>query len=104
MFGEILKKCRLELSLTQEIVANKIGLTRQAYASYEADKNEPDLKTLSLLADIYHCSTDYLLGRTENKQNPEEITESINNETEQLTQEDINDLKEFIKQYRKEKN
>ncbi len=101
MFGEMLRKCRNELALTQANVAAKIGLSRQTYSCYENESREPDLKTLSQLADIYHCTTDYLLGRTDNKHEIEEIPESINKEFEQLTQEEITALKELLRQNKK---
>lgn len=55
---------REQAGLRQIDVAKEIGLSRQAYCSYENDKREPDLATLCKLADFFEVSIDYLLGRT----------------------------------------
>ena len=62
-FFEKLKECRIENSLTQKEVAKKAGLSITGYAGYEQGYREPDLKTISKIADVLGCSVDYLLGR-----------------------------------------
>ena len=44
-----------------------LGLTTNAYQSYERGTSEPSCKTLRILADFYGVTTDYLLGREEPK-------------------------------------
>lgn len=53
---------REQAGLRQIDVAKEIGLSRQAYCSYENDKREPDLATLTKLANFFKVSVDYLLG------------------------------------------
>jgi HTH-type transcriptional regulator, competence development regulator len=65
MFAERLAHLRNEKRLTHQEMADKLGITRQAYGYYENGKREPDLKTIQKLADIFHTNVDYLLGRTE---------------------------------------
>ena len=60
-----LKELRTEKNVTQQEIADKIGVSRQVYANWENEINQPDLKMLSSLADIYGVSADYLLGRTD---------------------------------------
>lgn len=48
---------------TQAEVAEKLHISRTAYAGYESGRNEPDLKTLVKIADLYGVSLDYLAGR-----------------------------------------
>ena len=62
MFPQIIKKLRLEKKLTQQEVADKIGITRPAYTAYESGKREPDFSMLQVLADLFGVSTDYLLA------------------------------------------
>ncbi|WAO20807.2 helix-turn-helix domain-containing protein [Paenilisteria newyorkensis] len=50
--------------MTQEELANKIGLSRSAYSHLENERNEPDTETLNKLASFHNVSVDYLLGRT----------------------------------------
>lgn len=52
-------------NMTQQEVANYLGITRAAYSHFETGRNEPDNETLTKLADLFEVSTDYLLGRTD---------------------------------------
>lgn len=54
--GELLKKLRLEKHFTQTQVADKLGITRQAYAYYEKCNAIPDLTILMKLAALYNIS------------------------------------------------
>lgn len=63
MLNEKLKEIRKQHNLTQQQIAEYLGVTQSTYAYYETGRNEPDLETLKKIADFYKCSTDYLLGR-----------------------------------------
>ena len=54
---------RKRLGLTQEQLADKLGITAQAVSKWENDQSCPDISVLPLLADIFGISTDELLGR-----------------------------------------
>ena len=60
---ERLREKRTKLNLTQEAVAQKLKIAQSTYAGYETGKRQPDIETLSKLADFFETSTDYLLGR-----------------------------------------
>ena len=49
---------------SQEAIAEKIGISRQAYAKWESGATVPDIEKCALLADIYGTSIDSLI-RTE---------------------------------------
>jgi len=66
-FSRMLKQLREEKSLSQKDIAEYLGLTRQAVASYELAKREPDYDVLKKLADYFGVSVDYLLGRVKCK-------------------------------------
>ena len=57
-----LKELRKENGKTQEEIAKKISVSRQVYANYENEINEPPLNSLINLAKLFNVSTDYLLG------------------------------------------
>ncbi|HOQ37856.1 MAG TPA: helix-turn-helix transcriptional regulator [Acetivibrio sp.] len=63
-FAAMLKQLREEKKLSQKDIANFLGITRQAVASYELAKREPDYDVLKKLADYFNVSIDYLLGRS----------------------------------------
>ena len=64
MIGNILKQLRIEKGLTIAKAAETFGVATRTYSSYELEEREPNLALLNKLADFYHVSTDYLLGRT----------------------------------------
>ena len=58
---ETLRQLRQSSGLTQEQVAQQIGLTRQALSSYESGRTRPDSETLMALAEIYGTDLEGLL-------------------------------------------
>lgn len=49
--------------ITQEELANRIGVSRTTYVNYEKDRRKPDYEILQRIADVLEVSTDTLLGR-----------------------------------------
>lgn len=60
---KLLKTLRAQRGMTQQEVAQRLGITRQAYSNYEAGLREPDYGTLCALADLFGCTADRLMGR-----------------------------------------
>ena len=65
---ETLRQLRQNSGLTQEQVAQQIGLTRQALSSYESGRTRPDIETLMALAEIYGTDLEGLLYGQEKQQ------------------------------------
>ena len=61
-FGERLKKLRLQEKLTQQQLADRLGITKSVVSYYELQERYPSPEILIKLASIFHVSTDYLLG------------------------------------------
>ena len=61
-FGETLKKLRLQEGLTQQQLADKLGVTKSVVSYYELQERYPSPEVLTKLASIFHVSTDFLLG------------------------------------------
>lgn len=59
--GQRLKQRRLGLKLTQEEVAEKMGITRQTMSNWENGKSYPDIERVIRLAELYQLSLDELL-------------------------------------------
>ena len=59
-----LKEERIKHKMTQEQVAQFLGLSRGAYANIENEKRQCDIEVYIRLADLYNISVDYLLGRS----------------------------------------
>lgn len=60
--GERLHKQRTLLNLAQKEVANIVGVSPSIISNYENGERTPSVEILMALANLYHCSTDYLLG------------------------------------------
>lgn len=65
--SERLHILRKERKLTQEGTAKELGIALRSYRRYETGEREPDASTLVRMADFYGVTTDYLLGRTEER-------------------------------------
>ena len=80
---------RKKYNLSQEELASKIGVSRQAVSKWERAEASPDTDNLILLADIYGVSLDELLkGENQNtednvSQNNEAYNTNVNNDTPQ---------------------
>ncbi|HFK1686565.1 helix-turn-helix transcriptional regulator [Bacillus paranthracis] len=64
--GEQLKKLRESKGFSQEDVAKKIGVTRQAVYKWENDKSYPDIDNLILLSEMYNVTLDELIKGNQN--------------------------------------
>ncbi len=74
-----LKEARKALSLSQAIVANKIGVAQNTYSQYESGDREPSYMTLCELSNIFEVSTDYLIGNIDKSYEEEHINWYFNN-------------------------
>lgn len=63
--AETIKGLRVEYNLTQGQLASALGITQDSISLWECGKRLPDLQYVLKLADIFHVSADYLLGRTD---------------------------------------
>lgn len=61
--GSIIMRLRKEHELTQEQLANALGITFQAVSKWENGISSPDISALPLLADLFGVSIDELFGR-----------------------------------------
>ena len=80
-----LRYLRVKKGISQQCLADSIGVTQQSVNKYENHKIEPDIQTLIKLAEYFETSVDYLIGHTE----IDHIIEStsvydLNNEEERL--------------------
>ncbi len=64
VFSENLKKCRKSKNMTQQQVADRLGINRVTYTSYEIARNEPNLTMVVQFADLFGVTTDSLLKKS----------------------------------------
>ena len=62
---EKIKELRAEKGLSQYEASQKLDVARYTYANWEQGRAEPSIDDLIKLADFFGCTTDYLMGRTD---------------------------------------
>lgn len=62
-----IRDLREDKDMTQSQIAQMLGVGQRAYAYYESGARMLPPEILCALAKIYHVSTDYLLGLTDEK-------------------------------------
>ena len=66
-FGLKLKELRKQSGMTQQQLADKLGITKSVVSYYELSERTPSPEVLKDIALIFRVSTDYLLGIERNK-------------------------------------
>ena len=65
MYFKRLEELRIDHDLPQQTVADMLGCQREVYRRYEKGTRTIPADFLMKLADFYHVSVDYILGRAE---------------------------------------
>ena len=65
--GDRLRQLRQDKHLNQDQAAKLVGVEQSTISAYECDLRQPSYAVLVRLAEIYHVSTDYLLGRSDTR-------------------------------------
>ena len=59
-----LRELRIEKGVSQQVIADFLGITRQSYSNYELGNREADYETLVKLSEYFETTTDYILGKS----------------------------------------
>ena len=70
MYLQRIGDLRTDKDLRQKDVANMLGLNVEVYRHYEKGERDIPIWALVKLAEYYHTSTDYILGRTNDPRPP----------------------------------
>ena len=93
-FGSNLKKLRSQEGLTQQQLADKLGVTKSVISYYELQERCPSPEVLIKLSSIFHVSTDFLLG----------LDRSVSIDLSGLDDEDIITVKRLISSLKSKKH
>lgn len=85
-----LKELRMSQNLSQADVAKKLEISPSIISGYETGERTPSTENLLALSYLYKCSTDYLLGKSNDK--PFVVLD-----TDGLTAEQVEVLQDLIK-------
>lgn len=87
-------KYREEHKLNQTEFAELIGVTRNQVAEWESGRNNPKLDSIIKLAELFGCTTDFLLCVTDEAN--ENVKVAFYNQHGGLTEEQIKEVEGFI--------
>ena len=103
-----IKILREELNMTQQELADKLDGAKSTVAMYEKGDRKPSMEVLLKLSEIFDCSIDYILGKSDIR-NPEELkniphANSGGVDTTGLDEEDLKELQAQIDYMKWKKN
>ena len=93
-----LKLLRNEKGVSQQKLADAIGSTQQSIHRYENGDYEPDIDTMTFLADYFETSIDFLVGRTEIRKKIEPVEKYALNQDERKF---VDEIRNLAPEYRK---
>lgn len=109
MLPQRLKELRKETGLTQKEIANQIHVGQNSYSNWENGNRKPTAEITSKLAEFFNVSIDYLLGKTDIKNNSDideealeqSLKKSIGFNGKPPTDEEIQNMKSALIDYLK---
>ena len=104
-FAYVLRSLRNDRGMTQQGLADLLGVSKSSINMYERGERQPNFETLELIADFFHVDLDFLLGRSEKAAvylHPD--TKSISFDSREYSEEELLQIRqfaEFLKNKRK---
>ena len=91
-FGKALSTLRKSADMTQNEVADRLNLSRQAISKYERGESFPDISVLVMIADLFHVTLDQLIGYGEPTHGESLILENVAMGKSDIVAENIADV------------
>lgn len=82
MLNKRLEELRKKMKMTKKEVAELLKIDQSTYGKYELGKRQPDSEMLKKLAEIFDCTTDYLLGLSNIRNPADEIANAVKDDPE----------------------
>lgn len=95
-FKERLRGERERLKLSQAQLADRAGLQASAISHFETGARRPSFRSLRKLAAALGATTDYLLGRTEDRAESSDAADAVARHIRMLSAEDVELTKQFV--------
>lgn len=97
MLGKRIAELRNKMGLSQYELADRLGFSRGKLANYEQGQRQPDYDTLQKIADFFDVTIDYLITGKERVKEEDNNSNLFFFDKDDLTEEDIEDIKRHIK-------
>jgi len=91
-FGRALSNLRKNADMTQNEVADRLNLSRQAISKYERGESFPDISVLVLIAELFHVTLDDLIGYGEPTEGESAILKGAAKGSRDIVAENIEDV------------
>ncbi len=95
-FDKILRLLRNEKGMSQQELADALGISKSSINMYERGERQPNFEVLEAIADFFNVDIDYLLGRSNKTTkiiNPQTIAAHFDGD--EYTEEELSKIKEF---------
>lgn len=95
-FDRILKLLRTEKEMSQQELADALGISKSSINMYERGERQPNFEVLEAIADFFNVDIDYLLGRTTKTTkviNPTTIAAHFDGD--EYTEEELEEIRQF---------
>jgi transcriptional regulator with XRE-family HTH domain len=89
MIGTRLRSLRKKAGLTMKELGSKFNLAESTISGYENETRKPDSDTLEKIADFFSVSVDYLLGRSEEKEEDSKVGRAFFGGADQYTEDEL---------------
>ena len=76
-FADRILYLRKSKGISQEELADKVGVSRQAVSKWESEQSMPDVEKIIIMSDYFNVTTDYILKGIEVVENKEEKSKEI---------------------------
>lgn len=99
-----LRELRKQKGLTMKQLGDLVGLAESTISLYETGKRQPDQDTMVFFADFFGISIDYLLGREEETEQTEPVSDRMKrfyDESKDLSEHEIELVRMFMAQVKK---
>ena len=95
-FGKALSTLRKLADMTQNEVADRLNLSRQAISKYERGESFPDISILVMIAELFNVTLDQLINYGEPTKGESSILKNVAKGNDNIIADDIADSTEII--------
>ena len=95
-FQDVFRELRLEKKMSQEKMADELDVSQSLINNWETNRSTPAPEMLEYIADYFDVSTDFLIGRTNDKRY---YSSNSDNRTVNILYSKVKDLPEEQQQF-----